>query len=200
MTAPVGARRGRVLVGVAIAILIGLALAAWGLATNRAPQQVDLATLDVVTLEGDPGVRLPHPVMVPEADQGCPAFTVDAPVPTRDAVSGQDTWFSLDAGRGSSLVLTCLGPVAETGRIGEVIGAVPLEAEGSIRFGTPVWVRSAFGEALRTETHFDSTGTTLTEWFTERDGHLVAVGHLHRTADVADFATIEAMLTTWRWS
>lgn len=181
-------------------VLAAVAVGVWFFLLRPEAGRVDLGSLGTVTLERDASVELPHRIDHPVSANGCPAYTVDAPVAPRATVTEQDTTFIVDDDPMLAILLVCMGTVDEIGHVGETVGAVPAEDVGATRFATPVWVQSPFGKALHVQSRFETTGTMLSEWFVERDGYVYAVGHLHPDDDMTVIPTIEAMLTTWQWS
>lgn len=190
-------RRRAVLVGSAMVLGIAGATAAGHLLS--VPPVVE--PRPVVTLVRDVAIDLPHEVDGPRTDDGCPAATFRSPHPAMETTVGSASVAVPLPRLEAHVMIVCLGRAAEIGDTEELVRlrtSAPDDAQPLS--SAPVTVRSAFGEAVRLDTTFSSTGTVLLEWFTDHDGWLMAVGYLGPPPDPEGVATVEAMLTTWSWS
>lgn len=189
-------RRRAVLVGSAMVLGIAGATAAGHL---LAAPPVD-EPWPVVTLVRDTAIDLPHQVDGPRKDD-CPAATFRSPHPAMEDTVGSASVAVLLPRLDAHLLIVCIGRTADIGDTEELVRSRTSAPDDAMPLSSaPVTVRSAFGEAVRLDTSFSSTGTVLLEWFTDHDGWLMAVGYLGPPPDAEGVATIEAMLTTWSWS
>lgn len=189
-------RRRAVLLG--SAMVLGISGATWTGHLLTAPQ--DGEPRPEVTLVRDVAVDLPHRVEGPRTDDGCPAATFQSPHPAMEGTVGSASVAVPLPRLEAHLMIVCLGRASEIGDTEEIVRLRTSAPDDALPLSTtPVTVRSAFGEAVRLDTTFTSTGTVLLEWFTDRDGWVMAVGYLGPPPDADGVATIEAMLTTWAW-
>lgn len=140
----------------------------------------------------------------------CPAYTVDvaglAEASTRPP--GPDGSRSFLFPDGSFVLLTCLGTTAEVGSPLELATDKVDHPDGSwARQTRPVLVHAPFGEAVRwsgvlagSDQQVTDFSPTLTDWYTERDGAVVAIGYLRKPGTPDRMALVTQVVAGLGWA